>query len=48
MSLAFSHPQSSFYVLDNCVLEKIHDSFISQVVRKKFGNTNLRKQPTHY
>lgn len=48
MSLAFSHPQSSFDVVDNCVLEKIHNSFVSQVVRKKFGNTNFRKQPTHY
>lgn len=46
MSLAFSHPQSCFYArLDDCVLEKIHDSFMSQVVRRKFGNTNLRKRP---
>lgn len=36
--------QSSFYASDNCVLEKIHGSvFMSQVVRRKFGNTNLRK-----
>lgn len=40
--------QSSFDASDNCVLEKIHGSvFMSQVVRRKFGNTNLRKKTSH-
>lgn len=47
MSLAFSHPLSFLCKLDNFMLEKMYDPFMSQVVRRKFGNTNLRKHPTH-
>ena len=34
--------------MDNSDFEKIHDFIMSQVVRRKFGNSNLRKRPNHY
>ena len=45
-SLAFSHPQSS--VFGRLCAGGKYMILMSQVVRRKFGNTNLRVGPTRY
>lgn len=40
--------RSLFFLLSLHAMERKHDSFVSQVIRRKFGNTKLRKNVTLY